>query len=752
MLDSKIKKDLEARLSRLAEQGKIYNQVQLNQYYSLFRLNFGIEKLLQLNGQELLYKIHNISDPTSMDYWLEYKDDVEFPAHFGSIAGGSALKYGIYLNKKKNSWFRGSSQNQIELTLEEAIEYVTKQREQLVKGYEEIDRLSLSATLQDYKDLQLKLNKVMPDLVNLAFVHKYFSLLFPEKIDDYHNSDYHKYHLLKILVLPDADNGKYNNAYYYKKIAEELSTSMNSLTTVLNNRDGKPQNYWRIGTTTGDGEDRWNMMKENKVVAIGWDKINQDLSFLEDNKDSKEKLRQIMSTAHPDQTPQMIGKYTQQVFDFVHGIKKNDTIIAMHGKRVRGIGKVSDIYFYEEKVQDFRHRRLVDWINSDEWELDDPEGLRTTVHCFGKKPLNIIEIEKQIQLDREPEKINDNYNQENNLNPTIERIKSVLERKGQVLLYGPPGTGKTYWARKAANELAALKNYNKVFNDLSDEDQNELRRLNVSFCSFHPVYGYEDFIEAYRPIKNQSNIIFDIRPGIFKELCRHASDQPAKSFYLIIDEINRGDIPRIFGELITLLESDKRDLPIILPLSGTEFKIPKNIYLIGTMNTADRSIALLDTALRRRFGFIELMPDYSILENTFVDNISLSAWLKVLNKRIRQNIGQNGRNLQIGHSYLLLKGKPVSEPDDFIKIIREDIIPLLEEYTYEDYDLLQKILGPNIVDTEAQEIHNELFENENWDEIKQSLLFDDPDMLLESKDADVSIVEADEENTDSEDK
>src|SRR6202008_2180559 len=134
-----------------------------------------------------------------------------------------------------------------------------------------------------------------------------------------------------------------------------------------------------------------------------------------------------------------------------------------------------------------------------------------------------------------------------------------------------------------------------------------------------------------------------------------AAQAPDRKFFLIVDEINRGDIPRIFGELLTVLERDKRDKPIALPVSGEAFRVPPNIYLIGTMNTADRSIALLDAALRRRFGFVELMPDARILKKVELGGIPLGAWLEALNNRLREHMGHNARNLQIGHAYFMEK-------------------------------------------------------------------------------------------------
>jgi 5-methylcytosine-specific restriction protein B len=218
------------------------------------------------------------------------------------------------------------------------------------------------------------------------------------------------------------------------------------------------------------------------------------------------------------------------------------------------------------------------------------------------------------------------------------------------------------------------------------------------------------------------SICFPLRDGAFKTLSAKALTRPDEPFFLIIDEINRGDIPRIFGELMTVLEKTKRGKCIALPPDGTPFCVPPNVHIIGTMNTADRSIALLDTALRRRFGFIELMPDSSIFGGAVVGGIPLGPWLDALNQRVCEHVGRDARNLQIGHTYLLEHGEPVAEFSRFRCILREEIIPLLEEYCYEDYSALAKILGPGLVDEDRQAIQEDLFHPEREQDLVQALL------------------------------
>ena len=410
-----------------------------------------------------------------------------------------------------------------------------------------------------------------------------------------------------------------------------------------------------------------------------------------------------------------------------------------------GIGRVVGDYIYDPS-NDFPHHRPVEWLSLDEWTQPDQqssiEGKLTTVYRM-KKESNLLEAEKRI-YGREPiityippfhsPELNSQSTPVPRLTGIPARIQAILERKGQVILYGPPGTGKTYWAENTARELAARSNFNRTFEQLTKEQQALVLGGNgqqggfVRLCSFHPAYGYEDFLEGFRPEPINGQMHFILRDGIFKKLCSDAEAHPDRKFYLIIDEINRGDIPRIFGELLTVLEKDKRGKAILLPLTGRPFRVPGNVFIIGTMNTADRSIALLDTALRRRFGFIELMPDINILGDAMVGGIPLGPWLKALNERICEYVGRDARNLQIGHSYLLEKGRPIGDFATFSKILHEDILPLLEEYCYEDYAILEKILGPGMVDLKNQQIRQGLFDLANRDILTDALLVPDPEI------------------------
>jgi 5-methylcytosine-specific restriction protein B len=198
--------------------------------------------------------------------------------------------------------------------------------------------------------------------------------------------------------------------------------------------------------------------------------------------------------------------------------------------------------------------------------------------------------------------------------------------------------------------------------------------------------------------------------------------KPDKQFFLLIDEINRGDIPRIFGELLTVLEKDKRGAPILLPLLEKPFVVPANVLVLGTMNTADRSIALLDAALRRRFAFIELMPDSGALRGVSIEGLPIGPWLDELNKRVLRHAGRDARNLQVGHSYLMGGSAPIQDAERFAHVLRDDIIPLLQEYCYEDYEALERILGATIVQRDSKRINDSLFDAAHRADLFRALL------------------------------
>ncbi len=264
------------------------------------------------------------------------------------------------------------------------------------------------------------------------------------------------------------------------------------------------------------------------------------------------------------------------------------------------------------------------------------------------------------------------------------------------ILYGPPGTGKTYHtvARALAiidgESVEEIERNIKRFRELRDSRQ-------IAMVTFHQNFAYEDFIEGIRPVLDDGatgQIRYELHDGIFKRIAKAAKEEKDKPFVLIIDEINRGNIAKIFGELITLIEDSRRlgaddETKVSLPYSKDSFGVPNNLYLIGTMNTADRSIQLLDTALRRRFDFVEMMPEPDHKDiSTNVQGVDCQKILKAMNERITALLD---RERQIGHTYLL----DVDTMEKLSYAFQNKIFPLLQEYFFDDWSKIRAVLGQN---------------------------------------------------------
>ena len=288
------------------------------------------------------------------------------------------------------------------------------------------------------------------------------------------------------------------------------------------------------------------------------------------------------------------------------------------------------------------------------------------------------------------------------------------------ILYGPPGTGKTY--NSIIEALKIIEGEKYLNNDYKDKKVrfDELKEAKqIEFVTFHQSFSYEDFVEGIRADtdKETKQITYNIEPGIFKTIAKKANEDKDNKYVLIIDEINRGNISRIFGELITLIEPSKRlgeaeALTVKLPYSkNQDFGVPNNLYIIGTMNTADRSLALMDTALRRRFDFIEMMPQPELIKDKDnrpieINGVKIQEMLKVINQRIE---ALYDREHTIGHAFFMGLNNN-SKIEDLALIFRNKILPLLEEYFFEDWEKITNVLGKNSDIYKEQEFSNLGFE------------------------------------------
>lgn len=462
-----------------------------------------------------------------------------------------------------------------------------------------------------------------------------------------------------------------------------------------------PKRYWLYAP--GEQARFWDQYFHEGLMGIGWNKLKEDLSKYK----TDETLRKQYYEVYGDDASEIDLK---QLRDFLHEVRKGDIVFVKRGiKELVGFGKVTSDYFYEPDQPEYNHLRKAEWQEKGSWIIpDNMKSLPVKTLTELSDPERIREL---LELMKVPK--------EDNSNPqTVQSSKDKYASKN-LILYGPPGTGKTYETVTKAVEIidgqygedyeTTLKRYK----ELRNEGQ-------IEFITFHQSYSYEEFVEGIKPITENGNVTYACSPGIFKHLCEKAVKNEDKKYVLIIDEINRGNISKIFGELITLIEDDKRlgaehEITVRLPYSADKelFGVPAKLYIIGTMNTADRSIALIDTALRRRFEFEEMLPAYD--EDTWDkgnggtithngQDIDLIKMLKKMNERIEVLYD---RDHQIGHAYLM----KVNNYKELCSIFANKIIPLLQEYFYDDWKKIRAILCDDKASTENQFICEDAYNN-----------------------------------------
>lgn len=352
---------------------------------------------------------------------------------------------------------------------------------------------------------------------------------------------------------------------------------------------GKPVShvrYYKI--STGEGGWQWEECKKEGFVAMGFDDMG-DLSEIsrEDFLARRYKCSQKMGWK-----PRAVN----QVWRF-HNLRKGDRIVANHGTGyVLGFGVVTGPYYFAAGAKR-AHRLPVEWTDTIRRPITRRKHWVSTIIELSKEEYE--ELAKAGQEPPSPTKSPVAYtlaqlvNDTGIVEPTLRSWIQAIERKKQAVLYGPPGTGKTYVAERLAQLLCREGGIFKLL-------------------QFHPAYAYEDFIEGIRPIHDKSGqLMYELRDGRFKDFCKEAAATKA-TCVLILDELNRANLSRVFGELMYLLEYRDREVPLA---SGRLFRVPDNVRIIGTMNTADRSIALVDHALRRRFAFLSLMPNFEVLRS-----------------------------------------------------------------------------------------------------------------------------------------
>jgi 5-methylcytosine-specific restriction protein B len=434
--------------------------------------------------------------------------------------------------------------------------------------------------------------------------------------------------------------------------------------------------YWIY--TPGYGAEKWDEFYEQGIMCIARAYIG-DLSQYSSKKAMQEAMDEKCPRT-PDLRATTFSNAALETWEFLKKLKPGDVIFAKKGKHtIIGRGVVASDYFYDpDRDEEYVNVRKVTWTHKGEWE--HPGSAITKVLTDITPYTDYVEkLEALFDDELSEEEVEEvkvsypSYSPEDFLSEVFmskekyEILTQLLKNKKNIILQGAPGVGKTFAAKRLCYSIMGVKDAKRVM-----------------MIQFHQSYSYEDFIEGYRPEATG----FKLKKGPFYKFCREAEKDDENDYFFIIDEINRGNLSKIFGELFMLIENDKRGVSLKLLYSDEKLSVPKNVYIIGIMNTADRSLAMLDYALRRRFAFFEFAPAFDTegfreyrksKNNAKFDN--LIAAIEKLNIVIEED-ATLGKGFRIGHSYFCTSG----EIDDMWlnSIITYEIVPLLNEYWFDE--------------------------------------------------------------------
>lgn len=632
----------------------LFQQIKLNMdrriLYNQFLQQFPIENL----GNMTLEEYSNLNKDNSFCYWIESRT-----SDLGSIWGGSAYKFGIfkfdktpkqdnpkYAHDDNYSW-----SSRLGNTSEEAFHNV---RNAIIK-------IANHARNAEWDEIE-KINDLWPVATwKIAFLYS------NEKLLPIYDKDGWLVPIASHFGLSDAKKHSRAELYNFlleKKGDKDLYVFYDELLAIMKVEKSKAKpRIWLYAP--GENACMWNECKGSQTMRLGWDLIGDISEFK-----SKEDLTKTLQGAYNKEDASFKND-SLALWQFVHEVHEGDIVYAKKGiNTIIGRGVVEGDYYYDEALSTYRHIRKVKWTHSGDWDYSIHKLVLKTLTDITKYPefvnnLNDLVVGgKSLATYTDSDFLNEVFMSASEL----QRLKSLLRNKKNIILQGAPGVGKTFTAERLAYTLMGV-----------------VDKQRVEMIQFHQNYSYEDFILGYKP---NSDGGFELKHGVFYKFCKKALNTPDKEFFFIIDEINRGNLSKIFGELLMLIENNYRDKEIKLAYTDELFTVPGNLYIIGMMNTADRSLALIDYALRRRFSFFEMAPGFATegfksymasLANEKFNKVI--AGIQTLNEVICKD-DSLGNGFCIGHSYFC--GQKEFNQEWLENVIEYDIEPMLKEYWFDD--------------------------------------------------------------------
>ena len=490
-----------------------------------------------------------------------------------------------------------------------------------------------------------------------------------------------------------TENTSYNPAQleslFRDRNASGASTASAQAQGVGDSDKAKKQELQHWLYTPGEGAARWEEFRTAGIMALNWDRVGDLASFPD-----KESLLDALYTHYGDWGGRP-RRAADSVWDYIHAMKPGDIVYVRRSfNEIVGRGVVRSDYRYDEDRSSFRAVRDVEWTHVGSWPLEQRIGRlmlqRLTENTkYTPDQLNaLIGIEDPRSSSSADERLgnddldeaDEHYTSTDFLDEVflsledLDQMLGLLRRKKNLILQGAPGTGKTFAAKRLAYAL------------MGETDDSR-----VEVVQFHQSTAYEDVVVGLRPTAEGG---FAAAEGVFARFCRRAAADPGRDYVFIIDEINRANISKAFGELLMLIEAEHRGEALRLPVSGELLSVPKRLHIIGMMNTADRGLALIDYALRRRFAFFEMRPALDhpgfLRHVEAVGSSRLEALVDVV-RRLNQRIAEDealGLGFQIGHSYLCLPAagpeNPAGTDADVTSVVRYELEPLVREYWFDN--------------------------------------------------------------------